>query len=133
MDGRLPELLKGIPHTANAVFRNPKDKNGMGKGPGPDNKLSFIKGLLKEMKFPILFVLSPAFIGVYYYGAYGLLFGVGAAALYRIKSKFMLGEKLKVGMPAPDAPVVTIDGTSSKILSYGKTDRPLVLNFGSFS
>ena len=55
------------------------------------------------------------------------------AALLKIKSKFMLGEKVKVGGQAPDAPVVTMEGTSVNMLSYANGDRPLVLNFGSFS
>lgn len=133
MDGKLPEVLKDIPHKRNAVFRNLKDKNGMGKSAGVDHKLSFMKGFFIEMHMPILCVLIPTLVGYYFYGPYGLLFGVVAAVLYKIKSKLLLGEKLKVGMPAPDGPVVTMDGTSANLLSYGQTDRPLILNFGSFS
>lgn len=105
----------------------------MAKGPGIDNKLSFFKGLLNEFKFQIIFVTVSAGVGAYYLGAWGLLCGVGAGALLKIKSKFKLGEKLRVGVAAPDAPVVTLDGTSASLLSYAKGDRPLVLNFGSFS
>jgi len=105
----------------------------MGKGgPGIDNKFSFFKGLLNEFKLPIILVTASASIGAYYHGAWGLLSGVVVGALMT-KTKYMLGEKLKVGVAAPDAPVVTLDGTSASLLSYAKGDRPLVLNFGSFS
>jgi peroxiredoxin len=54
-------------------------------------------------------------------------------AAFKLKDKFMLGEKLKVGKQAPDAPVVKIDGNTINMLSFAKGDKPLVVNFGSFS
>ena len=103
------------------------------KGPVMDNKVSSILGLINAAKIPILVVLASAAIGAYFLGPYGLLCGLGVAILFRIKAKFMIGEKVKVGVSAPDAPVITMDGTTVNLLSYAQGDRPLVLNFGSFS
>ena len=41
--------------------------------------------------------------------------------------------KLKVGDPAPDVQLVSLDGRSQVPLLGGRRDRPLVLVFGSFT
>ena len=41
--------------------------------------------------------------------------------------------KLKVGDPAPDVALVSLDGRSAVPLLSGRRDRPLVLVFGSFT
>ena len=69
MDGKLPEILKNIPHDEKAVFRNTKDRTGMKGHPGgPDSKASFFIGLIKEMSVPIFLVTASAGIGAYYFG-----------------------------------------------------------------
>ena len=41
--------------------------------------------------------------------------------------------KLVVGQPAPDVPVVKLDGTPVTLSALRRTDRPTVLVFGSFT
>jgi hypothetical protein len=41
--------------------------------------------------------------------------------------------KLQVGDTAPDAPIVSRDGTQATLLSHKKAARPLVVVFGSFT
>ena len=99
MDGKLPQVLKDIPHDKEAVFRNPKSRNGMyWPAGGPANKLSSVKGAVMNAKVPIFFVIASAGIGAYFLGPYGVFCGIAIAILFSIKRKLMLGEKLKVGV-----------------------------------
>ena len=50
-----------------------------------------------------------------------------------LKSKGIRYGNLKAGVQAPDDTVVKIDGSTTNLLSYQQGERPLVLNFGSFS
>ena len=38
---------------------------------------------------------------------------------------------LKVGLPAPNINIMTLDGVKKKLLDFQKKGRPLVVNFGS--
>ena len=38
---------------------------------------------------------------------------------------------LKVGLPAPNINILTLDGVKKKLLDFEKKGRPLVVNFGS--
>lgn len=85
-------------------------------GPGIANKKSFVLGLLKEFRVPLTLIGGSAAAGAYFLGPYGLLCGVGMGLLIKIKSKFMIGESIKVGIMAPDSDVITQDGQKEKLL-----------------
>uniref|UniRef100_H3ALR9 Iodothyronine deiodinase n=1 Tax=Latimeria chalumnae TaxID=7897 RepID=H3ALR9_LATCH len=42
-----------------------------------------------------------------------------------------LGDEAFVGQPAPNTPVIDLQGKPHSIFDFVKADRPLVLNFGS--
>ena len=95
--------------------------------------LKIAGGLVVAQKWNILLLLGSAGLGYYFFGPWGMACSLPMVMALYLKSKFMIGEKLKVGHKAPDTTVVTMDGQRVNLLSYAKGDRPLVLNFGSFS
>ena len=64
----------------------------------------------------------------------GIASGRGIWVEYTTISGFILYGEAAVGKPAPNPPVVKIDGvTQVNLLDFAKAGRPLVLNFGSCS
>ena len=92
-------------------------------------------GWMKHCWIMFTFGVGAAFAGAYFFGAPGIAaiipgFFTGKKVFISIKKS---KEIINVGDKAIDGPIVSMDGKKSNILSFAKGDRPLVLNFGSYS
>jgi len=55
-------------------------------------------------------------------------------AKVRLQSAFSITSKvLQIGEKAPNVTLFRLDGTSAPLLSFQKPNRPLVINFGSYT